>query len=116
MDEREMFLDWWCAEVPEYLRESWKHSVSEVLDTKDASEKLACAWDTWQAARRTMPDREAWISASERIPLPGTSEVLAWNSEGWCAVINPEYVSPAFPEYTHWMPLPAAPTSDKGGA
>jgi hypothetical protein len=67
-----------------------------------------------QAARRTTPDREAWISASERVPMPSTSEVLAWNSEGWCAVVNPEYVSPAFPEYTHWMPLPTAPTSDKG--
>lgn len=97
------------------LRDGRVRELARMLQVLDAAHALTLARSFAEhaalelAARRTTPDREAWISASERIPLPGTSEVLAWNSEGWCAVVNPEYVSPAFPKYTHWMPLPAAP-------
>lgn len=49
-DERARFLDYWCDEIPDYLRAKWRDNVSELLDTPNANEKLQSAWDAWQAA------------------------------------------------------------------
>jgi hypothetical protein len=46
--EREAFLTWWCADVPEYMREKWKESVDECLRNNHAQEKLVGAWDGFQ--------------------------------------------------------------------
>lgn len=80
-----------------------------------------------QAGRRTTPDREAWISVDERMPDENSVVLVA----GWCfgrpkgerfvviarrdgaTFLNEETGDDLFP-ITHWMPLPAAPTSDKG--
>jgi hypothetical protein len=48
--ERERFLDYWCADIPDYLRDKWRQNVSELLDTPNANEKLQAAWDAWKAA------------------------------------------------------------------
>ncbi|MBU9592709.1 DUF551 domain-containing protein [Burkholderia multivorans] len=85
------------------------------------------------AARRTTPDREAWISVDEKLPAcdrkAGTLgvEVLIYPAmeTGERTAFFGRRISqkPMFYRYgapvhgvTHWMPLPAAPTSDKGGA
>lgn len=46
--EREAFLTWWCADVPEYMREKWKESVDECLRNNHAQDKLVGAWDGFQ--------------------------------------------------------------------
>ncbi|UEP31570.1 DUF551 domain-containing protein [Burkholderia sp. B21-007] len=102
MTEREEFVNWVATE--------WRPDDGAELVEKDWPR---FAFAAFQAGRRTTPDREAWISVDEQFPEPGACDVLAWNSEGWCAVIHSEYVSPAFPEYTHWMPLPTAPNGEK---
>ncbi|MBF3823324.1 DUF551 domain-containing protein [Burkholderia pseudomallei] len=70
----------------------------------------------WQAARRTTPDREKWISVEERVP--DTADfVLAANRMGSVNRIQyyqGTWIGMGF--VTHWMPLPTAPTSDKRGA
>ncbi|WP_258179215.1 DUF551 domain-containing protein [Burkholderia multivorans] len=105
---------------PERVKRAMEQLWSAFVDcTINAPEALALhqyVTSLEKAARRTAPAREAWISVDESLPEPGACDVLAWNNEGWYAVVHSEYVSPAFPEYTHWMPLPTAPTSDKGGA
>lgn len=99
-------------------------------------------YDLWCAARRTTPDREAW-QPIETAPKDGT-QILGWCSNygarqthwhfyGECSIAKAQFdagkgesgnwyweeplnhwLSSWKP--THWMPLPAAPTSDKGGA
>ena len=49
-DERARFLDYWCDEIPEYLRAKWRQNVNELLDTPNANEKLQAALEAWQAA------------------------------------------------------------------
>jgi hypothetical protein len=46
--EREAFLTWWCADVPEHMREKWKESVDECLRNNHAQDKLVGAWDGFQ--------------------------------------------------------------------
>jgi hypothetical protein len=53
--ERERFLDYWCADIPDYLREKWRQNVNELLDTPNANEKLQVAWNTWKAATAGAP-------------------------------------------------------------
>ncbi|MDN7433665.1 DUF551 domain-containing protein [Burkholderia multivorans] len=86
-----------------------------------------------EAARRTTPDREAWISVDEKLPAcdrkAGTLgvEVLIYPAmeTGERTAFFGRRISqkPMFYRYgapvhgvTHWMPLPPAPTSDQGGA
>lgn len=47
--ERAAFLDYWCEDVPDYMRDKWRESVNELLDTPNAHDKLQAAWDAWQA-------------------------------------------------------------------
>lgn len=47
--ERAAFLDYWCEDVPEYMRAKWRESVSELLDTPNASDRMQSAWTAWQA-------------------------------------------------------------------
>jgi hypothetical protein len=49
-DERAAFLTWWCADVPEYMREKWKESVDECLRNNNATDKLVGAWEGFQYA------------------------------------------------------------------
>lgn len=49
-DERGAFLTWWCADVPEYMREKWKENVAECLRNNNATAKLAGAWEGFQYA------------------------------------------------------------------
>ncbi|QIX19531.1 DUF551 domain-containing protein [Burkholderia multivorans] len=88
-------------------------------------------FEGWVAARRTTPDREAWISVDEKLPAcdrkAGTLgvEVLIYPAmeTGERTAFFGRRISqkPMFYRYgapvhgvTHWMPLPAAPTSDQG--
>ncbi|MGU2415272.1 DUF551 domain-containing protein [Burkholderia cenocepacia] len=108
MDEREMFDAW--------------------LKSQDGG---ASAFECWQAGRRTTPDREAWISVEDRLPEEGQAIafVVHWPGNEFLhgRVLGGTFHSyggkmPTFSvpgtgfKATHWMPLPTAPTSDKGGA
>ncbi|AOK33930.1 DUF551 domain-containing protein [Burkholderia cenocepacia] len=124
MDEREMFEAW--ADLDGLSIRRCTH-----LDDIYASPATRVAWRAWQVGRRTTPDREAWISVDERLPEPD-EPVLAHNGKwmGVAAWMSGEYLEPIErwqdehrefiellgPAVTHWMPLPTAPTSDKGGA
>jgi hypothetical protein len=85
MDQnRKAFLDWWCDEVPEYMREKWKENVDEVMKSGNATEKLAYAWEGFQFGVKqalTQEERQAltevlegykgsrWPYASRRITI-----------------------------------------------
>lgn len=128
MDEREMFEAWWNA------NETWPVKVENI------------AFLAWQAARRTTPDREAWqpietAPKDGRTLLLGYPNACGkwrtvrgqWMSQNYINEYweDPDNVEPGWFETpdnaeeppncwgidpTHWMPMPAAPTSDKGGA
>ncbi|MBU9236712.1 DUF551 domain-containing protein [Burkholderia multivorans] len=103
----------------------------ETFDKPFPNDDINVLWAIWKEARRTTPDREAWISVSERLPEPD-EPVLAHNGKwtGVAAWMSGDYLEPIErwqdehrefiellgPAVTHWMPLPTAPTSDKGGA
>lgn len=86
-----------------------------------------------QAARRTTPDREAWISVDERLPEEGQDVAFVVKAAkgsiqdylngrvlgGRFMIVSghPTFTVPGVGfNASHWMPLPTAPTSDKGGA
>ncbi|PRF07265.1 hypothetical protein C6Q01_17290 [Burkholderia multivorans] len=78
------------------------------------AQEYAHMWNGFVAGRRTTPDREAWISVSESVPQTADF-VLAVNKLGAikCAQYwHGEWIGMG--GVTHWMPLPAAPTSDQG--
>ncbi|SAJ89162.1 hypothetical protein [Burkholderia multivorans] len=131
MDEREMF-------------EAWAATLDLDLTPIAGGHYSDCntdfAWLAWSAARRTTPDREAW-QPIETAPKDGT-HILGWCrnygarqthwhlfGEGSIAKSNfdvgkgesgnwywheplSHWLSSWKP--THWMPLPAIPTSDQG--
>jgi hypothetical protein len=88
-DERTAFLVWWCEDVPENLRETWKQSVDEALRDGHANEKCAGAWDAWQAraalaAAPVSVDEEfealqnwLWRNARDKRPA-GRKGLAAW--------------------------------------
>ncbi|VBS29052.1 DUF551 domain-containing protein [Burkholderia pseudomallei] len=103
--------------------------VLEVLDLlaeyeqrrKEDSRYMAALSTELQEAKRNVgqrcaaPDREAWISINDRLPDTGDL-VLAANSKGAvsCAQFwHGQWIGMGY--ITHWMPLPTAPTTDKGG-
>ncbi len=47
-DERAAFLTWWCADVPENMREGWVDGVDECLRHGQANDRLAGAWEGFQ--------------------------------------------------------------------
>ncbi|MBR8344703.1 hypothetical protein KDX40_13240 [Burkholderia ambifaria] len=56
----------------------------------------------------------AWIDVNGRRPTANDADeegqILAWNSDGeFSTSVGIDYMTPGFPEYTHWMPLPGAP-------
>lgn len=55
-----------------------------------------------------------WIRANVQRPIeagiPPDDDVLAWNNDpGFAAIIEASFISPSFPEYTHWKKKPEAP-------
>lgn len=137
MDEREMFK----AAVVEL---SMRDEAS--FDKPFPDDDLNAMWAIWQAARRTTPDREAWqpietAPKDGRTLLLGYPNACGkwrtvrgqWMTQNYIDEYweDPDDVEPGWfetPENaedppncwgidpTHWMPMPAAPTSDKGGA
>ncbi|WP_254217846.1 DUF551 domain-containing protein [Burkholderia multivorans] len=87
-------------------------------------------FEGWLAARRTTPDREAWISVAERLPESPGDYLLFRPAAHLPPASDPNITIREFfgrgkvggdrfggaHAVTHWMPLPAAPTSDQGGA
>lgn len=55
-----------------------------------------------------------WIRADVYSPteagIPHDDDVLAWNNDpGFATIISASFISPSFPEYTHWKKKPEAP-------
>ncbi|CAJ5577690.1 putative bacteriophage protein [Burkholderia pseudomallei] len=55
-----------------------------------------------------------WIRADVQRPIeagiPSDDDVLAWNNDpGFATIISASFISPSFPEYTHWKKKPEAP-------
>ncbi|AGZ31545.1 hypothetical protein [Burkholderia pseudomallei] len=55
-----------------------------------------------------------WIRADVQRPIeagiPSDDDVLAWNNDpGFATIIEASFISPSFPEYTHWKKKPEAP-------
>lgn len=55
-----------------------------------------------------------WIRADVQRPIeagiPPDDDVLAWNNDpGFATIISANFISPSFPEYTHWKKKPEAP-------
>ncbi|WP_081076821.1 DUF551 domain-containing protein [Burkholderia cepacia] len=122
MDEREMFERWARDEGINVTR--CAHSDDYAFPAARAS------WKSWQAARRTTPDGEAWISVDERRPendqpvafvvkaeKGSTNEHLNGRILGGTYHRDWGFSTPGIGFIaSHWMPLPTAPTSDNGGA
>lgn len=106
MDEREMLtddqiFDWLSEIADEEIMASNRASIIEVGRRIE------------QAARRTTPDRGAWISVTERVPETAHFVLAVNKMEAVkCAqYYHGEWIGMG--GVTHWMPLPAAPTSAK---
>lgn len=55
-----------------------------------------------------------WIRADVQRPIEAgispDDDVLAWNDDpGFATIIEASFISPSFPEYTHWKKKPGAP-------
>lgn len=106
MTEREEFEAAMADECPEFQRDIYMASDVE-------SNVRAVAWSIWQAARRTTPDRQAWISVNESVPQTADF-VLAVNKLGAIKCIqywHGEWIGMG--GVTHWMPLPTAPNGEQ---
>lgn len=121
------------AEV-EPIVSQWIRQRGTCMD--GASYAAALELAAYVAARRTTPDREAW-QPIETAPKDGTPIIgctfhpqlmhlyapctIFWaayhpNSEGEKTWRTSAICGNKMKGVTHWMPLPTAPTSDKGGA
>lgn len=123
----------------EFVRfmEHMEKGLKREFPTLTREEMLAVvAFSLWQENRRTTPDREAW-QPIETAPRDGTPIIgctfhpqlmhlyapctIFWaayhpNSEGEKTWRTSAICGNKMKGVTHWMPLPTAPTSDKGGA
>ncbi|CAJ0900485.1 hypothetical protein R6138_04462 [Ralstonia thomasii] len=81
----------------------------------------ATAYGAWNAHKHI--DRwEGFLACYQHLApmwrLAGSSDqpkagvkVIAWHEDYGATVIDAEFLAPHFSEYTHWMPLPAAPAA-----
>ncbi|WP_217589817.1 hypothetical protein [Burkholderia sp. GbtcB21] len=100
-------------------RESFVHWVSTEWRPDDGAQLLAKDWPrfafaAWQAARRTTPDREAVITAAQRVVRDALDDVRVHP----CDEHNDEMRANGLSElmYGLYAALKTAITSDKGGA
>ncbi|WJN74414.1 DUF551 domain-containing protein [Burkholderia anthina] len=129
MTEREEFEAWWMRDVPPEYRTMMPFLMERGASGKYSNPRAEGAWEVWQAARRTTPDREAWISVDERLPDEGQAIafVVHWPGDEFLhgRVFGGTFHSyggkmPTFSvpgigfKATHWMPLPTAPNGEKG--
>ncbi|HDR8949572.1 TPA: DUF551 domain-containing protein [Burkholderia vietnamiensis] len=107
MDEREI------------LRIAVRHDIDSYLTEALTLEFVR---DVLKAARRTTPDREAWISVDERLPEAHTFwlvcaetdegltvQSMYFDGKNWIHEGEPTFCHSYMLRPTHWMPLPAAP-------
>ncbi|HDR8938775.1 TPA: DUF551 domain-containing protein [Burkholderia vietnamiensis] len=113
MDERKMF----DATLVELSQRD-----EETFDKPFPNDDINVLWALWQAARRTTPDREAWISVDERLPEAHTFwlvcaetdegltvQSMYFDGKNWIHEGEPTFCHSYMLRPTHWMPLPAAP-------
>jgi hypothetical protein len=126
MNEREMLTDDDVHRLArKYFGPSTAESIPEtiLMYTREIERRVA--------ARRTTPDREAWISVDDRLPEEGQDiAFIVKAAKGSIQdhingrVLGGRFmIMGSYPTFTvpglgfnasHWMPLPAAPTSDQG--
>ncbi|UQN68050.1 DUF551 domain-containing protein [Burkholderia multivorans] len=104
--------------------------LSAALDDPNACAEFKEDVERWfrSLGRRTTPDREAWISVAERLPESPGNYLLFRPAAHLPPASDPNITIREFfgrgkvggdrfggaHAVTHWMPLPAAPTSDQG--
>ncbi|WP_175712163.1 DUF551 domain-containing protein [Burkholderia ambifaria] len=100
----------------------------ESFDKPFPDDDINVLWALWQAARRTTPDREAWISVEDRKPVPNQSVAFVVEAEDVSSQehLNGRVLGGTYhPDWgfstpgigfraSHWMPLPTAPNGEKG--
>lgn len=117
MDEREMFE----AKLVELSQRD-----EETFDKPFPNDDINVLWALWQVARRTTPDREAWISIEDRLPEEGQDVAFVVKAAkgsiqdylngrvlgGGFMIVggHPTFTVPGVGfNASHWMPLPTAP-------
>ncbi|MDN7703312.1 hypothetical protein QZM15_33035 [Burkholderia sp. AU44665] len=67
MTEREEFEAWWVRDVPPECRAMIPFLMKRGASGKYSNPRVEGAWEVWQAARRTTPDREAIIEECAKV-------------------------------------------------
>lgn len=58
---------------------------------------------------RLLATRSTWIDVAVQRPIGPARDVLAWSVEGFSTVVGSEFITPGFPEYSHWQEVPGGP-------
>lgn len=88
-------------------------------DTQQLRERIAEVIVTLLAAHPGQPEPRAevmddWIKVDIQRPteagIEPDDDVIAWNNDpGFPTIVEASFVSPGFPEYTHWKKKPHGP-------
>jgi len=92
--------------------DEWYAGLSPQWQRVIEADSAAKGWTARAALATAQADQ--WVPVVHGdIPDKGTP-VIAWHEDFGAITIDAEYLAPSFPEYTHWMPLPAAPAKPEG--
>ena len=113
------------SKTPKELAEEYSQIIkaSQDVDLDDLSWSLISEWEAESFLAGYQASAPQWISVKDRLP-PSETEVLWWNKTARQAGVSSwEYMSHcndtmlywgdagnvSIKNFTHWMPLPAAP-------
>jgi hypothetical protein len=110
---RKQFEDWWTRDVPPEYNSLLSMFFKSNEDGKYKNPRCQGAWEVWQAARRTTPDREAIIEECAKVCEAWSASIDTGKKRNRVvAAAMQGALSCAF----EIRALKTAPTSDQGGA